>query len=283
MVIKYEIQPENYFSEAMKIKIFATSWGLEHLSYEEQFRKIKNAGYDGIETGRIKPEEINQVKDLLEKHQLLLICQQWTEGETAEDHIESFKKQAKINFQLNPLLVNSHTGKDHFGTTGNLKILNAAVQFESSGSIPVTHETHRGRFSFASHVTSEILDVLPELKLTADFSHWCCVAESYLEDQQEHLEKAIKNCYHIHARIGNTQTTQVNDHQSSEWEKEKEIFLKWWKRIITRKNNINGILPITCEFGPAPYMPTVPFIAAPLTSQWKANLYMKDLLKKHFK
>lgn len=265
----------------MEIKYFATTWGLEDLEYEEQFRKISQGGYDGVETGRIKFSEINQVRELLEKYELLLICQQWTEGEKPRDHIESFIKQAVVNSKLGPVLINSHTGKDHFESFENSQILQEISNYEKSESIPITHETHRGRFSFASHITSEFLDDLPELKLTADFSHWCCVAESYLEDQQVNLEKAMEHCYHIHSRIGNTQSSQVNDPRSEEWEKETKIFLCWWKNIIEQGNSIGGIFPITCEFGPAPYMPTHPHSGQPLCSQWEANQYMKDLLKKN--
>ena len=263
----------------MKIKYFATTWGLEELDYEAQFRKIKNAGYDGVETGRIKPKEIPQVKELLEKYQLLLICQQWTEGKTATGHAESFLKQAEVNSRLKPLSINSHTGKDHFSFSDNLDILTTALEFEKKENTPVTHETHRGRFAFAAHITAGFLEELPELKLTADFSHWCCVAESFLEDQDEHLKKAIKQAFHIHARIGSTQASQVNDPSSDEWENVKEIFLNWWKEISLNANDLNGNLPITCEFGPYPYMPTAPFTAAPLASQWDVNLYMKKLIK----
>lgn len=264
----------------MKIKYFATTWGLEDLDYEAQFSKIKNGGYDGVETGRIKPDEINQVLELLEKYQLLLICQQWTEGKTAGEHAESFLRQADINSRLNPVYINSHTGKDHFSFSDNLDILTTALEFERIEKIPVTHETHRGRFAFAAHITAEFLEELPELKLTADFSHWCCVAESYLEDQEENLNKAINKAYHIHARIGSTQSSQVNDPRSEEWKNEKKLFLKWWKEITLNANSLKGILPVTCEFGPHPYMPTAPFTAAPLASQWEINLYIKELLKR---
>lgn len=265
----------------MKIKYFATTWGLEELDYKAQFSKIKSAGYDGVETGRIKPEEIPQVKELLDKYQLLLICQQWTEGKTANEHSESFLEQAEVNSRLNPLLINSHTGKDHFSFSENLDILTTALEFEKTAITPVTHETHRGRFAFAAHITSGFLEELPELKLTADFSHWCCVAESFLEDQEEHLKKAMNHGFHIHARIGSTQASQVNDPRSKEWENEKRIFTGWWNKIVDKQNNLNGILPVTCEFGPHPYMATAPHTAEPLCSQWEANLYMKDLLKEN--
>ena len=262
----------------MEIKFFATTWGLEYLSYEEQFRKISEAGYDGVETGRIKSGEIDQVLALLEKYNLLLICQQWTEGKTAGEHVESFIRQAELNVKLKPVAINSHTGKDHFGTLHNLKILKAIRNYEETAEVPIFHETHRGRFAFASHVTSDYLEIMPNLKLTADLSHWCCVAESYLEDQEQRLKKLFGNCRQIHARLGNTQSPQVNDPQSPEWEAERGIFLKWWKQILSLENDTKGIFPITCEFGPWPYMPTAPFSAEPTCSQWDANLFMKKWL-----
>ena len=263
----------------MDIKVFATTWGLEYLNYEEQFKKISEAGYDGVETGRIKAEEVDQVLELLEKYDLLLICQQWTEGKTAGAHMESFIRQADINVRLKPVAINSHTGKDHFDTLSNLKILKGIKSYEERMGIPVFHETHRGRFAFASQVTSGYLDIMPKLKLTADLSHWCCVAESYLEDQELRMKDLFKNCHQIHARIGNTQSPQVNDPQSPEWEAERNIFLNWWKEILSHENETDGIFPITCEFGPFPYMPGIPFSGEPTCSQWDANMYMKKWLQ----
>src|SRR5690606_35134752 len=193
--------------------------------------------------------------------------------------VDSFIKQADINVKLKPLAINSHTGKDHFDTLSNLKILKAIKEYEERSGVPVFHETHRGRFSFASHVTSSYLEIMPKLKLTADLSHWCCVAESYLEDQEHRLKDLLKNCRQIHARIGNTQSPQVNDPQSPEWEAERNIFLNWWKEILSHENETDGIFPITCEFGPFPYMPGIPFSGEPTCSQWDANMYMKKWLQ----
>lgn len=210
-----------------------------------------------------------------------MICQQWTRGTTSQEHAESFKKQAEVNLKLSPIAINSHTGKDHFGTFGNLKILKAIKDFEETMDIPVFHETQRGRFAFASHCTSEFLDIMPKLKLTADISHWCCVAESYLEDQEIHLKKAFKNSWHIHARIWSTPSPQVNNPESPEWESVKSLYLSWWKRILEHNNSTKDIFPITCEFGPWPYTPPAPFTREPMRSQWEANLYIKNWLMEH--
>ena len=38
-------------------------------------------------------------------------------------------------------------------------------------------------------------------------------------------------------------------------------------------------LRITPEFGPPPYVPTVPFTGEPVTDVWQANVAMRDLLR----
>ncbi|GAA4234684.1 hypothetical protein GCM10022291_14700 [Postechiella marina] len=40
---------------------------------------------------------------------------------------------------------------------------------------------------------------------------------------------------------------------------------------------------VTCEFGPVPYLPTLPFTNTPVSSQWEMNIFMKNLLTKTYK
>jgi len=40
---------------------------------------------------------------------------------------------------------------------------------------------------------------------------------------------------------------------------------------------------ITPEFGPAPYMPALPYTKMPVASQWDINVYMMNLLKERYK
>lgn len=44
-----------------------------------------------------------------------------------------------------------------------------------------------------------------------DYSHFCVVAESYLEEQSEMLEQVNERSFHIHARVGYPQGPQVTD------------------------------------------------------------------------
>ena len=126
------------------------------------------------------------------------------------------------------------------------------------------------------------IDIYPKLKLVADFSHFCVVSESNLQDQHDLLVKIYPNIKHIHARIGFEQSPQVNNPFAPEWKTYLEQYLSWWKEIIAiQKNNKSTICTITPEFGPFPYMPQEPFTKKPLSNQWEINLQMKNYLQQN--
>jgi len=145
--------------------------------------------------------------------------------------------------------------------------------------VPIYHEIHRGRFTFHSAGITAYIEKYPELKLTADLSHWCTVSESFLEDQQDVLSSTFNHSGYIHARVGHTQSPQVNDPFAPEWEDTLSLFVGWWKEIIRRnlENNVE-VFPICPEFGPFPYMPLLPITKQAVVDQWATNVKMKDYL-----
>jgi hypothetical protein len=145
--------------------------------------------------------------------------------------------------------------------------------------VPILHETHRGRFSFHTATLLPYLEKFPELELVGDLSHFCTVSESLLADQQQILELIIPHIRHLHARVGHEQGPQVNNPFAPEWQEHMDVFLSWWKQIIQhRKAEGNDQFSITPEFGPAPYMPAMPFTQEPLSNQWELNCSIKDYL-----
>ena len=52
-----------------------------------------------------------------------------------------------------------------------------------------------------------------------------------------------------------------------------------WEKIIRQKWETQDVYTITTEFGPADYMPTLPYTRVPVADQWKANVYMMKALK----
>jgi len=149
--------------------------------------------------------------------------------------------------------------------------------------IPIIQETHRNKWSFAAHVVKEYLQEFPSLQLALDLSHWVCVSESYLEDQQEAVDLAIRHTRHLHARVGHTQGPQVTDPRAPENREALEHHLQWWDQWIAQLRAANAThCTITPEFGPYPYMPWQVNTVSPVASQWDVNCFMKTLLEQRY-
>jgi sugar phosphate isomerase/epimerase len=265
----------------MRVIFIGTNWGVEEPTLEKTLLKLRSAGFDGVEMGApVDPAARAQLRAALADAGLALVAQQWTAGATAADHARSFEDQYRRNAELKPLLVNSHTGKDWFTLEENLVIFRRAKELEGEVGIPIAHETHRGRALFSMRTTSEILDALPTVHLTADFSHWCCVHESYLEDQGATLDRAVRRSIHIHARVGQPEAPQVTDPRAPEWKEAVETHLRWWQRIVDHQRTAGReFLTICPEFGPPLYMPTLPHTQKPVAELWEVDKYMRQLLK----
>lgn len=264
----------------MEILYFCTTWGQKKATWDEFFNKIAAAGYDGVETDLPPAAEMDEFLAGLEKYGLKYIGQHW---ETVTGNFNQHKQQyvqvlTKLA-DLQPLLINSHTGRDYFNTAQNSELIKLAAQVEEVTGVTIAHETHRGRFAYAAHVTAKCLDKLPGLRLTLDVSHWCAVAESLLEDQQAAVKKAIISTVHIHARVGYQQGPQVFNPADEASADALGFHLHCWDEVIKQsRQQKRQRLTITTEFGPAPYMPG----NQPAIKQWEYNLYMLQLLKNRY-
>jgi hypothetical protein len=166
----------------------------------------------------------------------------------------------------------------------NLELIDIAQNFSQKTGIVITHETHRGRVGYSPQMMAEIFAARKDLLITADFSHWVCVTESMLQNFSEIVDEAVRRSRQIHTRIGFEEGPQVPDPRGEEWKYAADHFLIWWDRIVA-ENVKQGtkILPLTTEFGPKPYMPTIPFTNSPIADQFEINCYMKDLLHQRYK
>ena len=222
---------------------------------------------------------------LLRQFNLRLVVQQWeTERvSTLEDHLALLEAVIRSAAEAGPLFINSQTGKDYFTFEQNCRLLDLTAALEAETDIQIVHEIHRGRFSFHPLTILPYLDAYPHLRLAADLSHWCCVCSSYLQDQQSAVQKALSRAAHIHARVGFTEGPQVNDFRAPEWREALAHHLGWWDIAIAHQQRAGAwYCSITPEFGPNPYMPSLPYTRQPLADQWDLNVAMMALLRTRY-
>ena len=269
----------------MQLKILCPQWGSEDLPIEDFFSKVKNAGYDGIDTWlpEVKEERSKFIRLLNEYNLSIVSHQHQAHGNPISEFCKSFEYYLQISSECNPILINSHSGRDCFTLDEQLRVIDTAQNFSVKNNIRVVHETHRSRIGFSPVNLRELFILRPEMKITADFSHWVCVTESYLETFVNELNEAIRRTQHIHARVGFIEGPQIPDPRLPAWQEPVQFFLSIWKKIIEYQESLEtNIFTITPEFGPPPYMWTNSESNEPISDQWEINAYMKDLLRMKF-
>lgn len=269
----------------MKILILSPLWGHEHMPLNLFLDKIRIAGFDGIDTWIPEnADDKNILFDYLQRHEMPIVTHQHrAQGNTFAEFKQSFLQNLYECAEPSPVLINSHTGRDWFTLEQNLELLDIAQNFSDKTGIKVAHETHRGRMGYSPQTTAELMQRNKHYQITADLSHWTCVTESLLQNFGNVLDIALPRTLHIHARIGYENGPQVPDPRAPEWAYVQEAFLCWWDRIVEyNRNEGHETLTFTTEFGPPPYMLTVPFSNTPVASQFEINCYMKDLLRARY-
>jgi sugar phosphate isomerase/epimerase len=203
-----------------------------------------------------------------------------TQGQSYREHIASLEEQFRFAEQCQVAFINTHAGRDIFSFEENVQVFSKGVELSQNSGIPILVETHRGRPTYSAIETRKYLAAIPDLWLTADFSHWMVVHESDLSDQGENIDLAVSRSAYIHARVGYAEGPQVPHPQAPEWKHAVDTHLALWQKIINRqKDGGNDTLYITPEFGPPSYMHTLPFTNQPVADVWETNTYMKELLQ----
>jgi sugar phosphate isomerase/epimerase len=240
---------------------------MEEMPLGDALEKIAAAGYDGFEAPLEKVEEAWNM-GVREPSVAMLF----------EEEIGSFRTNLQRAADVGADAVNVHAGKDWWTFDQGCAFFEDALGAVEEVGLPVTFETHRGRLLFEPQSTLAYLRRFPALRLTADLSHWTCVCESMLRDQNAALDVALERTGFIHARVGHEEGPQVPDPRSPYWARQVEQFDEWWDRIrdehLMRGETTMNVDP---EFGPPNYMWTDD--GRPLADVWDVCLWMRDHLR----
>ena len=277
----------------MTVKFFCPRWGAEDMDWELFLAKVKQAGYHGIEwTPYSRPDDHLEVVRLLEKYGLefvIVMAVTGQEGQGFETYPDALEQQlrdlASIRTDtLAPLHISVQMGREYYTSEQVSECLERCRRVSNDRGLPVYQETHRNKWSFAAHTVYPRLLEQKDFSLTLDVSHWFCVSESYLEDQQPAVELAIRRARHVHARVGHTEGPQVWDPAAPEYAQALQEHLRIWdKWVALMRESGAACCTITPEFGPPPYLVFGNRPGTPFEEQWRINLWMKNFLRDRYK
>jgi len=275
----------------MKINFFCPRWGFENIPWQKFLADVRAEGYAGVEWFPYsRKEDYQQVITLLLQNDLqfcivMSVAEQHNEFENylAALRDRLFSLGSIDNGRLRPLHISAQTGREFFTEQQIEDCLGCCTEVSNKTGTPIYQETHRNKWTYAAHLVHPFLERHPELMLTLDISHWFCVSESYLKDQQPAVQKAVEHTRHVHARVGYTEGPQVLEPAAPEYSQALEAHLDVWDAWINSRILAGDTqCTITPEFGPPPYLVFANREGSSQQEQWRLNKWMKSLLEKRY-
>ncbi|GHK57879.1 hypothetical protein KPZU09_76150 [Klebsiella pneumoniae] len=122
--------------------------------------------------------------------------------ETPEQHLARLQSRFAEASGLNPRFVNLLAGNDRWPLAQQVDFLGKAHELAAGFGLTCSFETHRATSLYSPWLTLEIIQQLPQLRFTADISHWVVVSERLLDDPSDDFSAFIDRVHHVQARVG---------------------------------------------------------------------------------
>jgi len=90
------------------------------------------------------------------------------------------------------------------------------------------------------------------------------------------------HCRFVHCRVGHAEGPQVADPEAPECRPEVEAHFGWWRQIWAAQAERGGDVWAEPEFGPPPYMQTLPHTGMPVAQLWDVNDRIAKRIRREF-
>lgn len=149
--------------------------------------------------------------------------------------------------------------------------------------MPLLFETHRDGLLNDLYFTLQLMELVPEMRLCADLSHFVVDRELRApvpEQDQKYIRSVLERSDCFQGRIANREQVQIqiDFQQHQQW---VEIFKGWWKegmRLWRQRNDKDATLIFLCELGPPPYAIT-DANQNELSDRWQESLQIRDWVR----
>ena len=268
------------------LKIFQSLWGMEQRipdisepSYDSQFKQIANAGYHGVclDPAVREIEENLALAPLFDQFQLECMVNVFPY------EITELRPLLDMSLELNAVQVNIIGGVMPVNTAKIKEVIESWMEISSKYPFPVLFETHRNSTLNDLFSTLEVLDLVPDLRLCADLSHFVVDREFHLpiEDRDRKLiSKIISHSDSFQGRVASNEQIQIaiDFPQHKEWISQ---FKSWWREGISgwkKRSHSDATLNFLIELGPPPYAIT-DRNQKELSDRWQEGLEIRSWIE----
>jgi hypothetical protein len=197
-----------------KLRILQSVWAMERRLADEpewplqtQLAMIRDAGFDGAGVRFVDPAFAREATGFLREHGLIWQAQCYP----------------KCVDDLKPVLdLVARLGADHINLQPDVRprriedcipLLEGWRRLGEQASVAVHVETHRDRMTTDLCFTLQLLDCFPDLRLTADLSHYLVGREfAWPVDETNHgmIHRILDNSWGLHGRVASREQVQIS-------------------------------------------------------------------------
>jgi hypothetical protein len=265
-----------------KLKIFQSLWamelrrpGLEERSDVENLRMIADAGYAGIciDPSRAEIPRFRKLKPLIREYELECMVNAFPFA------LDDMRPLYGLAAELDAVLVNIIGGVMPIRPEDAVPVVRQWMAEADETGLPVLFETHRDSLLNDLFYTLQLIELVPEMRLCADLSHFVVdreMREPVNARDQAWVDRILERADCFQGRVANREQVQIQIGfpQHQQW---VQIFRGWWRQgmqLWRQRNDENAELVFLCELGPPPYAIT-DARQAELSDRWEEALTIK--------
>ncbi len=266
-----------------KLEVYQSLWGMElrnpslvERAPEDAFKMVTDAGFDGMcldpSVAEI-PKNI-ALKPLFEKHGLGCMINAFPYAATDMVPLLDFAGD------MNARMVNVISGLMPIRPEDAVAVVRQWMDEAAERSMSLLFETHRDSLLNDLYFTLQLMELVPEMRLCADLSHFVVDRELRApvpERDAQYISSVLDRSDCFQGRIANREQVQIQIDfpQHQVW---VDIFKGWWKegmRAWRKRNADAATLIFLCELGPPPYAITDDD-QNELSDRWEESLQIRD-------
>lgn len=264
-----------------RLRVEHSLWALSKLpmnakkewSLDEKLRRAKAAGFESINCGLVDENE-KEITDALRRHGLNLVLAV-RPFKLADVRVAVNRaKRVGANFiWMQPA--------DAFTPLATaVKLVRDGRKMANDEGLCMFIETHRNNFTETLPATLKLIERVPDIRFTADLSHFIVVGEFYGWAEERAIDRlmpVLERTSHMHGRISNGEAVQVDVGDGSG--QTPQFFVELWSAAMRHwlKGARKGdVFPFASELGPPRYAITLPN-GKEFSDRWEQSLVMKKL------
>lgn len=243
------------------LEIYQSLWGMElrnpntpERTAEESFRMVHDARFSGIclDPSAAEIPDCRRHRDLFDRHELGCMINAFPYSPDDMAPILDFA------IEMDACLVNVISGVMPIKPVDAVELVRRWIGEAEDKGVTLLFETHRDSLLNDMYFTLQLMELVPEMRLCADLSHFVVDRElrsPVPKSDQQHIASILERSDCYQGRIANREQVQIQIDfpQHREW---VELFKGWWKdgmRAWRKRNEDDATLTFLCELGPPPY------------------------------